>query len=208
MPTTQKLADDSELFTIDASIYIEKPQKDIHSFIGTFTNGNEEESLDLQNTLWANTVVAAGKATGIVVYTGSETRSVMNNSQPRSKIGLLDIEINGLTKVLFCAVVGLAFVMMCLKGFGGPWYRYMFRFILLFSYIIPISLRVNLDMGKAFYSWQMQNDEEIKGTVVRSTTNSRGTGTNFVSLDRQNGNFDAERNDFQKDSLWYGRIRK
>lgn len=170
VPTTQKLADDSELFAIDASIYIEKPQKDIHSFIGTFTNGAEEESLDLQNTLWANTVVAAGKATGIVVYTGSETRSVMNNSQPRSKIGLLDIEINGLTKVLFCAVVGLAFVMMCLKGFGGPWYRYMFRFILLFSYIIPISLRVNLDMGKAFYSWQMQNDEEIKGTVVRSTT--------------------------------------
>uniref|UniRef100_A0A336KXN3 Phospholipid-transporting ATPase n=1 Tax=Culicoides sonorensis TaxID=179676 RepID=A0A336KXN3_CULSO len=170
VPATQKLGEDSELFTIDASIYIEKPQKDIHSFIGTFTNGNEEESLDLQNTLWANTVVAAGKATGIVVYTGGETRSVMNNSQPRSKIGLLDIEINGLTKVLFCAVVGLAFVMMCLKGFGGPWYRYMFRFILLFSYIIPISLRVNLDMGKAFYSWQMQNDEEIRGTVVRSTT--------------------------------------
>lgn len=46
----------------------------------------------------------------------------------------------------------------------------MFRFVLLFSYIIPISLRVNLDMGKAFYSWQMQNDPEINGTVVRSTT--------------------------------------
>lgn len=46
----------------------------------------------------------------------------------------------------------------------------MFRFVLLFSYIIPISLRVNLDMGKAFYSWQMQNDPEIQGTVVRSTT--------------------------------------
>jgi len=60
--------------------------------------------------------------------------------------------------------------MMMLKGFGGPWYRYMFRFVLLFSYIIPISLRVNLDMGKAFYSWQMQNDSNIQGTVVRSTT--------------------------------------
>jgi len=32
------------------------------------------------------------------------------------------------------------------------------------------SLRVNLDMGKAFYSWSMQRDEEIAGTVVRSTT--------------------------------------
>lgn len=174
VPATQKLASDSEILHLDASIYIEKPQRDIHSFIGTFSRqeqgGAEEESLDLQNTLWANTVLAAGTATGMVVYTGGETRSVMNNSQPRSKIGLLDMEINGLTKVLFCAVLGLAFVMMCLKGFSGPWYRYMFRFVLLFSYIIPISLRVNLDMGKAFYSWQMQNDEQIKGTVVRSTT--------------------------------------
>ena len=174
VPATQKLGSDAELLNFDASVYIEKPQRDIHSFIGTFSqqeqNGSEEESLDLQNTLWANTVVAAGSATGIVVYTGSETRSVMNNSQPRSKIGLLDMEINGLTKVLFCAVLALAFVMMCLKGFNGPWYRYMFRFVLLFSYIIPISLRVNLDMGKAFYSWQMQNDPEVKGTVVRSTT--------------------------------------
>lgn len=115
-------------------------------------------SLDVENTLWANCVVANGSALGAVVYTGAETRSVMNNSQPRSKVGLLDIEINQLTKVrlalkkcfhlylyikynfqlLFCAVVGLAFVMMCLKGFSGPWYRYMFRFVLLFSYIIPI----------------------------------------------------------------------
>lgn len=176
VPATQKLGSDSEILNFDGSLYIEKPQRDIHSFIGTFSQsndtegGSEEESLDLQNTLWANTVVAAGSATGIVVYTGSETRSVMNNSQPRSKIGLLDMEINGLTKVLFCAVLGLAFVMMCMKGFSGPWYRYMFRFVLLFSYIIPISLRVNLDMGKAFYSWQMQNDPEVKGTVVRSTT--------------------------------------
>lgn len=172
VPATQKLANDSELFNICGSIYIEKPQKDIHSFIGTFSRqaGSEEESLDVENTLWANTVVAAGTATGIVIYTGCETRSVMNNSQPRSKVGLLDMEINGLTKVLFCAVIGLALVMMCLKGFNGPWYRYMFRFVLLFSYIIPISLRVNLDMGKAFYSWQIQTDPEIAGTVVRSTT--------------------------------------
>ncbi|KAM7353941.1 putative phospholipid-transporting ATPase IIB isoform 2-T2 [Cochliomyia hominivorax] len=172
VPSTQKLNKDSDLFNIDASVYIEKPQNDIHSFIGTFsmTDGSEETGLNVENTLWANTVVAAGTATGVVIYTGCETRSVMNNSQPRSKVGLLDMEINGLTKVLFCAVLGLSLVMMMLKGFSGPWYRYMFRFVLLFSYIIPISLRVNLDMGKAFYSWQMQNDPEIQGTVVRSTT--------------------------------------
>lgn len=169
---TQRLANDSELFNIRGSIYVEKPQRDIHSFIGTFSRegGTEEDSLDLENTLWANTVIAAGRATGMVVYTGCETRSVMNNSTPRSKVGLIDMEINNLTKLLFCAVIGLALVMMCLKGFNGPWYRYMFRFVLLFSYIIPISLRVNLDMGKSYYSYKIQKDKEIQGTVVRSTT--------------------------------------
>uniref|UniRef100_A0A8D8VQQ7 Phospholipid-transporting ATPase n=1 Tax=Cacopsylla melanoneura TaxID=428564 RepID=A0A8D8VQQ7_9HEMI len=169
---TQKLDCDARLFDIHATMYAEKPQRDIHSFIGTFTRQDvsAEDSLSVENTLWANCVVASGSALGTIVYTGAETRSVMNNSQPRSKVGLLDIEINQLTKVLFGAVVALAFVMMCMKGFSGPWYRYMFRFVLLFSYIIPISLRVNLDMGKAFYSWSMQRDPDMPDTVVRSTT--------------------------------------
>ncbi|RZF36513.1 hypothetical protein LSTR_LSTR008848 [Laodelphax striatellus] len=89
--------------------------------------------------------------------------SVITELVPSSKLCVGDL-------VLFAAVIGLAFVMMCLKGFSGPWYRYMFRFVLLFSYIIPISLRVNLDMGKAFYSWSMQRDQEMPDTVVRCTT--------------------------------------
>ncbi|XP_050504086.1 probable phospholipid-transporting ATPase IIB isoform X1 [Diabrotica virgifera virgifera] len=173
VPVTQKLASDRQLFEINASIYAEKPQRDIHSFIGTFSrldSLNGDESLDLNNTLWTNCVIASGQATGVVIYTGPETRSVMNNSAPRSKVGLLDIEVNTITKLLFAAVIGLALIMMALKGFSGPWYRYMFRFILLFSYIIPISLRVNLDMGKSFYSWAIGKDPAMKGTAVRCTT--------------------------------------
>lgn len=37
VPATQKLESDSHLFDIKASLYVEKPQKDIHSFIGTFS---------------------------------------------------------------------------------------------------------------------------------------------------------------------------
>ena len=60
-----------------------------------------EESLSVENTVWAGTVVASGRLLGLVVYTGAETRSVMNNAAPRSKTGLLDLEINNLTKVVF-----------------------------------------------------------------------------------------------------------
>ncbi|XP_064105934.1 probable phospholipid-transporting ATPase IIB [Macrobrachium nipponense] len=142
VPATQKLDSNEELFSMDATVYAEKPQKDIHNFIGNFAKHDTEteESLGVENTVWAGTVVASGRLLGLVVYTGAETRSVMNNAAPRSKIGLLDLEINNLTKLLFLAVLGLTLVMMCLKGFGGPWYRYFFRFLLLFSYIIPISI--------------------------------------------------------------------
>jgi hypothetical protein len=34
-----------------------------------------------------------------VVYTGRETRASMNTSEPESKVGLLDIEINKMAKV-------------------------------------------------------------------------------------------------------------
>ena len=37
-------------------------------------------------------------------------------------------------------------------------------------YDFSTSLRVNLDMGKMVYSWMIQRDREIPGTVVRSST--------------------------------------
>ncbi|XP_078608479.1 putative phospholipid-transporting ATPase IIB isoform X1 [Branchiostoma floridae x Branchiostoma japonicum] len=201
IPSTQALAIDSDLLHIEANVYAEKPQRNIHSFIGNFSRNDEnkaEDSLSVENTLWSNTVVASGTALGVVIYTGAETRSVMNTSHPPSKVGLLDLEINRLTKVLFFAVVVLSLVMMILKGFGGPWYRYFFRFILLFSYIIPISLRVNLDMGKAAYSWMISRDKEIPGTVVRSSTITEDLGRILYLLSDKTGTLTQNEMVFKK----------
>ena len=81
------------------------PHKDIHSFLGTFTQFNTSngqphvDSLGVENTLWTNTVLASGTAVGFVIYTGKDTRAVMNTSHPETKIGLLDRDINRLAKV-------------------------------------------------------------------------------------------------------------
>ncbi|XP_070575156.1 probable phospholipid-transporting ATPase IIB isoform X2 [Ptychodera flava] len=169
----QRLPNHQDLFEISAEVYVEKPQKDIYSFVGTFSrfdDGREEFPLSTENTLWADTVVASGTAVGIVIYTGRETRAVMNTSRPSAKVGLLDLEVNTQTKVLFVATLILSLALTALKGFTGLWYRYFFRFVLLFSSIIPLSLRVNLDMGKMVYSFMIQRDKEIPDTVVRSTT--------------------------------------
>uniref|UniRef100_A0A673HQ58 Phospholipid-transporting ATPase n=1 Tax=Sinocyclocheilus rhinocerous TaxID=307959 RepID=A0A673HQ58_9TELE len=171
---TQRLPALGDLFSISAYVYAQKPELDIHSFEGNFTwedcDPPIHESLSIENTLWASTVVASGTVIGVVIYTGKEMRSVLNTSQSKNKVGLLDLELNRLTKALFLAQVVLSVVMVALQGFLGPWFRNLFRFVVLFSYIIPISLRVNLDMGKSAYGWMIMRDENIPGTVVRTST--------------------------------------
>nr|CAG31823.1 hypothetical protein RCJMB04_11n22 [Gallus gallus] len=86
---TQRLPALGDLFSINAYVYAQKPQLDIHSFEGTFTREDSDpavhESLSIENTLWASTVVASGTVIGVVIYTGKETRSVMNTSNPKNK---------------------------------------------------------------------------------------------------------------------------
>lgn len=59
------------------------------------------EKLTLENTLWATTVLTNGSVIGLVVYVGRETRISMGGSSPRTKFGILDMEINKLSKILF-----------------------------------------------------------------------------------------------------------
>ncbi|KAG8733388.1 putative aminophospholipid-translocase [Ceratobasidium sp. 423] len=110
VPACQSLSDDWSLLGVSAEVYADAPIKDIHTFIGTFTlqsTSSEDDPeqqapqvtpLTAENMLWSNTVLAAGTAIGMVVYTGKETRAVMNTSHPETKVGLLDLEINRVAK--------------------------------------------------------------------------------------------------------------
>ena len=43
------------------------------------------------------------------------------------------------------------------------------RMLILLSSIIPISMRVNLDFAKLFYSYLINNDKGIAGAVTRNS---------------------------------------
>ena len=111
-----------DLLEIKGQVNAAAPSKDIHEFVGNLVIDSlplnvEEElptpsleppslqhlsvPLTAENMLWANTVLAAGSAVGFIVYTGKETRAVMNTSHPETKVALLDLEINRLAKVRF-----------------------------------------------------------------------------------------------------------
>jgi phospholipid-translocating ATPase len=121
--------------------------------------------------LWSNTVLAtSGYILASVIYTGKETRSEMNSKEARVKIGKFDLEVNRLSKFLFMFMVAMAFGIVAMEGFVINWYINFFRFVLLLSAIIPISLRVNLDMAKVFYCYTIYKDTDIPGTIPRNST--------------------------------------
>ncbi|CDW80139.1 probable phospholipid-transporting atpase iib-like [Stylonychia lemnae] len=164
------------LFMDNAEIKCEGPTNLIYEFAGLFENhvrnGHESrEALSLENTLWAETVLASqGFIVGIVVYTGRSTRSQMNQKLPTTKQCQLDREINYLSKILFVLVLILSMSIVLLNGFHGDWLMFYFRIVLLLSSIIPISLRVNLDLAKMWYSYCINQDDQIPGTVARNST--------------------------------------
>lgn len=172
-----------------------KPDRKVNEFAGTLdlvpsrqhaiaggasddATGNDHTSsapLSIDNTAWANTVIASQATTlAVIAYTGPQTRSALSTSPSRSKTGLLEYEINSLTKILCFLTLGLSIILVALEGFGSTkgnvWYIKIMRFLVLFSTIVPISLRVNLDLGKSVYSWFIQRDPGIPGAVVRTST--------------------------------------
>ena len=172
-------------------IIANKPDRNVNDFVGTVeynqsntslaTNQVETETetlsspLTIENTAWANTVLASNVTIfAVVVYTGAQTRQALSTSPSRSKSGLLEREINNLTKILCALTLTLSIVLVAIRGTEGrpgqQWYVAVLRFLVLFSTIVPISLRVNLDMGKTVYARYIERDQGIPETVVRTST--------------------------------------
>lgn len=76
LPFSQNLESHLLLTSLSLNIYAERASKDIYSFAGNLTwrglMGRAVEAASIENTMWANTVVASGDAIGVVVYTGKD----------------------------------------------------------------------------------------------------------------------------------------
>ena len=107
---TQNVNDDDALLNQDFSLTVEAPMREIHKFNGKLIQSSmdppQEYGVTIDNMMWANTVLASGPyIVGVVVYTGAQTRQAQNTSKARVKFGLLEHEINNLSKVLLSEIL-------------------------------------------------------------------------------------------------------
>ena len=171
-PGISQVKTEGEILNIDGYIEYEPPSKLIYNFNGVLNYRDnqgmmQKEPLNLENTMWASTVVASKKIIGIAIYTGKETRAQMNSSTPKYKMGISDKELNVLNMYLAALTIALSLIIILLKGFNIVTF---IKFIILFSTIIPIALRVNLDVCKTWFSYVITKDKTIPETIARNST--------------------------------------
>lgn len=204
-PLTQNVTEEDLLNKI--SLTASAPEKSIHKFLGKLTyKGTSSSPLSVDNTLWANTVVAStGHCIACVAYTGKDTRQAMNTTSPTVKTGLLELEINSISKILCACVFILSVALVVFAGFNNAdWYVDIMRYLILFSTIIPVSLRVNLDLAKSVYAYQIEHDKTIPETIVRTSTIPEDLGRIEYLLSDKTGTL--TQNDMQLKKIHLGTV--
>lgn len=132
-----------------------------------------EFGCDLENTLWANTVVSSSAALALVIYTGHDTRSMMNTNRPRSKMGLIERELDHF--VMLMAIISLSFsvIFTALRTgfeFSSSTPIVLIRYVTIFSYIIPISLKFMITMARFLYPYELSKDPTLSSVKILTNT--------------------------------------
>ncbi|KAJ4980550.1 hypothetical protein NE237_031387 [Protea cynaroides] len=161
---------DNDIRRFDANLRLFPPFTD-NDLCPLTINNTMLQSCYLRNTGWA---------CGAAVYTGNETKLGMSRGVPEPKLTAVDAMIDKLTQAIFLFQIVVVVVLgtagnvwkeiearkqwYVLYPNEGPWYELLvipLRFELLCSIMIPISLKVSLDIVKSLYANFIDWDQEM-----------------------------------------------
>ncbi|EPY24603.1 phospholipid-translocating ATPase [Angomonas deanei] len=160
----------AQIASLRMNVRCEPLHKDIYKFVGAVdTLSGQSEAISLENTLWSSCVVASGTLAALVIHTGRDTRMAMNSAKPATKKGLIESELNFIGVLCLILLIIMSFSLVVQQNFEGNWAIMFIRFFILLSAMIPISMRVNVDVGRLWYSHEIAKDNKIPGTIARNT---------------------------------------
>ncbi|KAI1898078.1 hypothetical protein AGOR_G00068640 [Albula goreensis] len=194
-----------DLDALNATIECEQPQPDLYKFVGRMHIYRRHQdpavrSLGPENLLLKGaTLKNTKKIYGVAVYTGMETKMALNYQGKSQKRSAVEKSINAFLLVYLTILVSKALVCTALKyewqsrpGQDEPWYNHktqkekdtylylkMFTdflsFMVLFNFIIPVSMYVTVEMqkflGSFFIAWDKDfYDPEIQEGALVNTS--------------------------------------
>ncbi|VDK36493.1 unnamed protein product [Taenia asiatica] len=180
---------------LEGKIICQQPVDDFYKFYGKITvciNGSESteplgpECLLLRGARLRDTDFIYG----VAVYTGPDTKMSLNSKGKQTKYSQVERQLNTFLLVILGLLVLIAILYTILQFSLRPnsaWYVTLVRpttwivvqeflgFLVLFNYIIPISLYVTIEFqkffGSMFFGWDIQMyDEEIEEPALVNTS--------------------------------------
>jgi phospholipid-translocating ATPase len=96
-------------------------------------------------------------------YSGTEsTNEVRDIMNPR--IAIIDKEINRVMKYVISILIILSAATSYNNGDHEGYLIYFLRQFLILSSIMPICMRINLDLSKMYFSYMISNDSDMHGS--------------------------------------------
>ncbi|XP_015219692.1 phospholipid-transporting ATPase IH isoform X1 [Lepisosteus oculatus] len=202
---TKAFNTEKEVDSLRATIECEQPQPDLYKFVGRINIYQDRDEpiarpLGSENLLLRGaTLKNTEYIYAVAIYTGMETKMALNYQSKSQKRSAVEKSMNAFLIVYLCILISKALINTVLKyvwqsdpNRDEPWYnqkteserqRNLFlraftdflAFMVLFNYIIPVSMYVTVEMqkflGSYFISWdeEMFDDELGEGALVNTS---------------------------------------
>jgi len=177
---------DQPLDKLKYEVAVEVPNSIIFKTNGAYHVLDEQEenivasfNFDFNNTILSTSTLVEGEVFGLVLYSGRDTKLRYGRTMPLMKRSKADDEINSLIKVLFASMLFISLLLVTLKGVQPDPITNIIQFVrymLLLLSIIPISMKLNQDISKFFYTRRIRLDNDIPGTEVMNSMVSEDLG--------------------------------
>ncbi|XP_034073252.1 probable phospholipid-transporting ATPase IH isoform X2 [Gymnodraco acuticeps] len=201
---TKAYITEKEVDSIQATIECEQPQPDLYKFVGRINIYMDNEPvarpLGAENLLLRGaTLKNTEHIYAVAIYTGMETKMALNYQSKTQKRSAVEKSMNAYLVVYLCILISKALINTLLKyvwqadsNRDEPWYNNrtdterqrhiviraftdFLAFMVLFNYIIPVSMYVTVEMqkflGSYFIMWDDDMfDEELGERAVVNTS--------------------------------------
>ncbi|CAK5037110.1 unnamed protein product [Meloidogyne enterolobii] len=188
------LLDFERMNHLNLELECEHPNRKVNEFIGTLHFGNDRLPLNITQFLLRGAKLKNCKwVCGVVVYTGHESRLLMNSAAAPIKTSGIDVLTNQRILFLFFLLIMITVVSVIGSEFfnwilGKSFYINMFErwsflwnaltFFILYNNIIPISLQVTLEVVRFFQAGYINQDLKMYDENVDIPANARTSNLN------------------------------
>lgn len=235
LEATLNLDGDEQFSNFLATIRCEDPNPNLYTFVGNLELENESHPLSAHQILLRDSKLRnTDYVYGVVVFSGPDTKAVRNSTRSPSKRSRVERKMDHVIYVLFSMLILISLVSsigsaVLTKSYGFEWYylevkrgvdssfnpskpilSWLLQFIralVLYGYLIPISLYVSIEVVKVLQAMLINKDQKMyddatdKSVEARTSNLNEELGQVEMILTDKTGTLTCNQMEFRKCSI-------